>query len=167
MGLKFVNRKDELALLRKRYEREGFEFFVIYGRRRIGKTELIKNFLSEKPHIYHLCDKSGTERNVSRLKRKIAEYLDEPPVETNDLEEIFSHLVRRLDGKKMVMVFDEFSYLVEKDSTVPSLFQVVVDEVLRSTNTFLILCGSSISMMEKGVLSYNLNSTSFREYVQP
>ncbi|VUT26713.1 MAG: Archaeal ATPase [Candidatus Methanolliviera sp. GoM_oil] len=153
MSLKFVNRKDELAFLRERYNRENFEFFVIYGRRRIGKTELIKNFLQDKPHIYFLCDKSGTERNISRLKRKIARYLDEPPVETNDLEEILSHLVKR-SNERIVIVFDEFSYLVEKDSTVPSQFQAVIDEVLRSSNTFLIFCGSSISMMEKGVLSY-------------
>ena len=50
-------------------------------------------------------------------------------------------------------MFDEFSYLVEKDDAVPSQFQVVVDNILNKTNVFLILCGSSISMMEKGVLS--------------
>jgi hypothetical protein len=153
MNLKFINRKEELTFLEERYTKKGFEFFVIYGRRRIGKTELIKQFIKDKPHIYLLCDKSGTERNIHRLKTKIAEYFNEPPIETNNLEELFSYLIKKTQGTQLVLVFDEFSYLVEKDNTVPSLFQVIVDEILKETNTFLVLCGSSISMMEKGVLS--------------
>lgn len=153
MNLKFIDREEELTFLEGRYIKKGFEFFVIYGRRRIGKTELIKQFIKDKPHIYLLCDKSGTERNIYRFKRKIAEYFNEPIIETNDLEEIFSYLIKKTNGKKIAIVFDEFSYLVEKDSAIPSLFQAVVDEILKETSSFLILCGSSISMMEKGVLS--------------
>jgi AAA+ ATPase superfamily predicted ATPase len=153
MFLRFVNRKDELALLETRYNDPGFEFFAIYGRRRIGKTELIKHFIKNKPHIYLLCDKSGTERNAIRFKERLAQYLDDMPIETNDFEYIFTHLVKQINDEKIVIVFDEFSYLVEKDGSIPSMFQVIVDEVLKNTNVFLILCGSSVSMMEIGVLS--------------
>jgi len=154
MNLKFVDRKEELAFLEKRYNKKGFEFFVIYGRRRIGKTELIKQFIKDKNYIYLVCDKGGTERNIYRFKRKIAEYLNEPIIETNDLEEVFSYLVKKIKNKNIVIVFDEFSYLVEKDDSIPSQFQIIIDNLLKNTNVFLILCGSSISMMEKGVLSY-------------
>jgi len=153
MNLKFIDRRGELAFLEERYSKKGFEFFVIYGRRRIGKTELIKQFIKDKNYIYFLCDKSGTERNINRFKRKIADFFDEPSIETTNLEEIFSYLIKKISDKKIIIVFDEFSYLVEKDSAIPSLFQVIIDEILKETNTFLILCGSSISMMEKGVLS--------------
>ena len=153
MVLKFVNRKIEVNLLEKRYEGSEFEFFVIYGRRRVGKTELIKHFVKNKPHLYFLCDKSGTHRNAERFKKRMAEFLNEAPIETNDFEEIFSHLVSRIKNRKLVIVFDEFSYLVEKDSAIPSIFQVIVDELLKNTKIFLILCGSSVSMMESGVLS--------------
>lgn len=152
MILKFIDRREELRFLEERYKTKNFEFFVIYGRRRVGKTELIKHFLKDKPHLYLLCDKSGLDRNIIRFKKKIAEYFEEPSIATNNLEEIFSYLIKKEKG--LIIVFDEFSYLVEKDSATPSMFQVVVDEVLKNTNIFLILCGSSISMMEEGVLSY-------------
>ncbi|OGJ18343.1 hypothetical protein A3K73_00910 [Candidatus Pacearchaeota archaeon RBG_13_36_9] len=148
----FINRKGELEFLEERHKNKKFEFFVIYGRRRVGKTELIKHFIRNKLHIYLLCDKSGTKKNVYRFKKKVSEFLGEPIIATNDLEEVFSYLIKRA-GKKVIVVFDEFSYLAEKDPAVPSLFQVVCDELLKNKDIFLILCGSSISMMEKGVLS--------------
>lgn len=153
MKLKFINREQELEFLKNRYENKNFEFIIIYGKRRVGKTELIKKFLDSKKHIYFLCDKSGTERNFIRFKNKVAEYLNEPTIETNDPEEVFKNLAIK-SKEKSVIVFDEFSYLVEKDSSIPSIFQVVIDEILKNTNNMLILCGSSISMMEKGTLSY-------------
>jgi hypothetical protein len=153
MFLKFINRPDELDFLEERYRREGFEFFVIYGRRRIGKTELIKNFLRDRPHVYLLCDKKGTDKNALRFKKKISEFLGEPIIATDDWEEIFEYLAARVQDRKMVICLDEFSYLVEKDDAVPSVFQVIADEVLRDKNIMLILCGSSVSMMERVVLS--------------
>ncbi len=153
MFRKFVNRKFELDFLSERWRSNRFEFIVIYGRRRIGKTEIIKQFIRDKPRIYFLCDKKGTEENIKRFKKTAALYLNEPEIVSNDLEEIFKWLIKRVK-KRFVVVFDEFSYLVEKDSAVPSVFQRVIDEVLRHTKIFLILCGSSLSMMERGVLSY-------------
>ena len=71
----FIDRKDETDFLEERYNKPGFDFFVIYGRRRIGKTELIKNFLKNKPHIYMLCNKAGTAANVSRFKQEVSKLL--------------------------------------------------------------------------------------------
>ena len=153
MFLKFVDRGKEVAFLDRRYRDKDFDLIVIYGRRRIGKTELIKEFIKNKPHIYFLCDKKGTERNILRFKKKLSFFLDEPVIATNDLEEIFSYLLKKVKGKT-VIVFDEFSYLVEKDKDVPSVFQVVVDELLSKKDLMLILCGSSVSMMILGALSY-------------
>lgn len=152
MFLKFINRKEELAFLENRYKNKGFESIVIYGRRRVGKTELIKEFIKNKEHLYFLCDKGGTERNAIRFKKAVANYFNEPTIESNDFEEIFNYMIEKLK-KRTVIVFDEFSYLVEKDSTIPSIFQVILDEILKDKDVILILCGSSISMMEEGVLS--------------
>lgn len=153
MFLNFIGRQVELTELGKRYESGQFEFIVIYGRRRIGKTTLIKKFIEDRTGFYFLCDKAGTGRNASRLKRKIAQFLDEPPIESNDLYDIFGNLVNKFDNRA-VIVLDEFSYLVEKDNAIPSIFQHIIDEKLKESKFMLILCGSSMSMMEKGTLSY-------------
>lgn len=149
---KFINREEELHFLNKRYK-ERFDFFVIYGRRRIGKTELIKEFIKDKPHLYFLSDKAGTESNTNRLKERMAEELKKPMIASMDLQEIFQDFVSNMQ-RKYVIILDEFSYLVEKDEAIPSVFQRVIDEVLSKTNLLLILCGSSVSMMEQGIMSY-------------
>lgn len=120
----------------------------------MGKTELIKHFIEDKNSIYFLCDKSGTAYNIGRFKKKIAEYLGEPVIETNDLEEIFSNFAQKA-RPKTVLIFDEFTYLIEKDDSIPSIFQVLIDEILSDTDMTLIISGSSISMMVDGVLAHN------------
>ena len=153
MFLNFIGRRIEQSDLKKRYDSDEFEFIVIYGRRRIGKTTLIKKFLDGRDGFYFLCDKSGTVRNAARFKQKAARFLDEPPIESNDLYDIFENLTRKYE-KRAVIVLDEFSYLVEKDDSIPSIFQNIIDETLVHSKFMLILCGSSLSMMERGVLSY-------------
>ncbi|MBN2488947.1 MAG: ATP-binding protein [Methanosarcinaceae archaeon] len=144
----FINRKEELEFLEERHNKHSFEFIVIYGRRRIGKTELIKNFVQDKTHMYFLCNKAGTNANVSKFKKQVARFFSEPEIATDNLGEIFSYIAPKAK-EKIVIVFDEFPYLVEKDDAIPSLFQEVIDEVLRDKNIMLIICGSSISMMEE------------------
>lgn len=144
---KFVNRKEELALLNERYSGKSFEFIVIYGRRRIGKTELIKEFVKGKPHIYTLCNKAGTSANILKFRQDVSKHLSEPELASVDIEEIFFHLVSKEKGR-IIVIFDEFSYLVEKDDAIPSIFQSVIDETLKNKNVMLIICGSSVSMME-------------------
>ncbi|MFO7619416.1 MAG: ATP-binding protein, partial [Thermoplasmata archaeon] len=153
MFRKFVDREFERNFLEERYASGEFELMVIYGRRRQGKTELMKNFMMEKPHLYFLCDKAGTERNGRRFRSRVAGFLDEPEMASADFAEIFAHLAKRAAGKRLIVAMDEFTYLADRDKAVPSIFQAIADEVLRGTDMFLMLCGSSISMMEKGVLS--------------
>ena len=146
--LLFIDREEELEFLQDRHSKKGFDFILIYGRRRIGKTELIKNFIKDKSYMYFLCSKAGTATNISRFKKQVARFFSEPEIASEDLEEIFSYIISRAK-EKLVIVFDEFPYLVEKDDAVPSLFQRVIDEVLKDENMMLIICGSSMSMMEE------------------
>ncbi len=156
MFRKFINRDEESAYLDREYRSDKFSVTVIYGRRRVGKTELIGNFLKDKPNIYFLADKRGTRSNLYRFRKKAAEFLKdyEPTLETFD--EVFEYINRKWSaGKKLVVVIDEFSYLAQMDESIPSVFQLIVDEILKNSAFHLILCGSSISMMEKSTLAHS------------
>lgn len=153
-NLKFINRKKELDFLSKAHLSRERQLIVIYGRRRVGKTFLITFFAKNKPHIYFLADKRGTESNVKRFAEKCGEYFNEPPPAAEDFAGVFQYLKNRIGEKPFIAAIDEFSYLVEKDSSIPSVFQRAWDEALAGTEICLVLCGSSISMMEEGALSH-------------
>ncbi len=151
----FINRKNELEILDEKFKLPEPQFIVIYGRRRTGKTELIKQFCKDKEYIYFLADKRGTALNAGRFASIAVDHFNDAALKIEDFYLLFDYIKRRLDNeKKTVIIIDEFSYLVEKDDSVASVFQGIWDEVLAKKNVFLILCGSSISMMEHGVLSY-------------
>ncbi|MBU4139326.1 MAG: ATP-binding protein, partial [Euryarchaeota archaeon] len=151
----FINRNKELDMLEQKFKLPEPQFIVIYGRRRTGKTELIKQFCKDKEYIYFLADKRGTVLNVGRFASIATDHFNDAALKIEDFYLLFDYINRRLDNeKKTVIIIDEFSYLVEKDDSIASVFQGIWDEVLAKKNVFLILCGSSISMMELGVLSY-------------
>lgn len=151
MEPKFINREKELEFLEDKYKDKGL--VVIYGRRRVGKTELITHFSKNKAHIYFLANKRGSFANADRFAEKAAKFFNDIKPAIKDFDDVFKYIINRIK-KKLIITIDEFSYLVEKDSAVPSVFQVIIDEILEKSNVMLILCGSSISMMEEGVLSY-------------
>ncbi|MCK5252363.1 MAG: ATP-binding protein [Thermoplasmata archaeon] len=149
--VRFIDRETEMAFLEERYASGKFEFLVLYGRRRVGKTELLRAFLEGRSHIYFLADKRGTDRNVLRLRREMAEALDVHEVATEELEELFRWYVGEA-GDRPLVVIDEFPYLVEKDDSIPSVLQLIIDQNLSGTSSMLVLCGSSEGMMERSVL---------------
>ncbi|MEK6816789.1 MAG: ATP-binding protein [Nanoarchaeota archaeon] len=157
MNQQFIDRKEELSALETHYKRKSHQLFIIYGRRRVGKTELIKHFIKSKPHIYFLADTRKDIFNIKELQSLMSSLLDAPLFEKakfGDWYELFEGFTNELGKKQIVMVIDEFPYLIRANKSITSIFQKVIDEILSKTNIFLILCGSSISMMENEVLAY-------------
>ncbi len=157
MNQHFVDREEELRFLERYYNKEGSSLIIIYGRRRIGKTELIKQFIKNKKHVYYLCERTSIKKNVEKFKERIAEELNIDwikNVKVEDFETLFKIVRDILEKEKVVIVFDEFPYLIELDRGILSVFQKIWDEILSKTKTMLILCGSSIGMMENEVLGY-------------
>lgn len=150
---KFVNRKEELEFLEREFMDTGLKVIILYGRRRVGKTELINQFCMDKPHIYFLADKRGTAINAREFAANSARYFNDITPEVRNFDDAFIYILKRTENRKLIVTIDEFAYLVEKDDSIPSVFQKIVDVHLKGTNTYLILCGSSISMME-GILGY-------------
>ena len=146
---KFVDRKKELETLETAYQR-GVKLFIVYGRRRVGKTTLLRKFLEDKRGIYFLCSQRGYEKDVERFSKEISKLFN-LPLRFENFEEAFEFLAKQ---GKLVVVIDEFPYLIEAYRPIVSVFQSIVDLTLENSEIMLVLSGSSVGMMEREVLSY-------------
>ncbi len=159
---KFIDRKEELKILNDDYSRTGSSLFIIYGRRRIEKTELINRFI-DKMGIYFLATNEGNKQNIQDFQRIISNFLNDKSINNgiySDFYSLFSMLINNVTFRekasknKLIIAIDEFPYLIEGNKSIPSIFQKIYDVLLKDVNIMLILSGSSITMMENNVLSY-------------
>ena len=153
----FINREKEIKFLEKQWKSKKPELIVVYGKRRVGKTELIKQFIKNKPAIYFLADKRSALEQLKELGTILGNYYKDTILKKrgfSDWLEVFQYLKEKSANERLIFVVDEYPYLVEIDSSVTSLFQKGWDEYLSKSKIFLILCGSSVSMMESEALIY-------------
>ena len=150
MARKFINREIELKKIESLLSSNKFEFIVIYGRRRIGKTALLKKAIENKKALYFLCARRNIRYNLRKFSYKVCEFLNIPKAEFGSFLEAFEAILSK--EKSPIVVMDEFGYLVEKDEGILSDFQEIVDEILKDTKAKLILCGSYISVMQGRVI---------------
>lgn len=157
---RFVNRNQELDFLEKLYRKteKQAQFLVLYGKRRVGKTELIKQFFKDKPNLYYLASKGSARDQLRTATEIITRHFDEEFLGRDAFSEwrtLFDYLGKKLKDTKerLVLIFDEFPYLADSDKAIPSYFQYGWDERLKDTHVMLVLMGSSIAMMYKQVLS--------------
>ena len=150
----FIDREKELKILRERYFSKNPEFLIIYGRRRIGKSELVDQFIKSKDiiGIRLLAREESKYMQLKRFKEKLATFFKDlmlEKMEFQDWDSFFEYLYEKTKNKRIVIAIDEFPYLIKEDKSLPSILQAYWDEKLRKTKIFLILLGSSVSMMEK------------------
>ncbi|MFC6863082.1 ATP-binding protein [Halomicroarcula sp. GCM10025817] len=146
----FVNRHDELDLLRSRFESETAELVVIYGRRRLGKSALVREAIKDRTDAVYW---QATEETAAVQLSDFVDTASETFPLLDDVQRDWEALLRALGREDAVVVLDEFPYLVESDSSIPSKVQRVWDMHLEETGLTLVLVGSSISIMEEKVLS--------------
>lgn len=152
---KFIGRKAQLRELEERYLSPGFRMTVIYGRRRIGKTTLIKEFIKNKRAVYYTATKAGINRNIE-LWGKQALAVFAPEMNTlsfQTINDLLDFLGKHSERERTVIVIDELPYLADADKSVLSVLQNYIDNHWMRGQMFLILCGSSVSFMENEVLS--------------
>lgn len=155
--MRFIGRKNELHTLNTEYNRNS-SFVVIYGRRRVGKTTLIKEFLKNKTAFYYLATEELESQSMKRLANVIARTTKNTllqKIEFTDWLDLFQLIADYKPEEKKVLVIDEFPYLVKTNSAFPSILQNAWDEFLKDSNVMLILSGSLIGMMQKHALSYD------------
>ncbi|MCL2444261.1 MAG: ATP-binding protein [Treponema sp.] len=148
----FYGRNTELQKLNEMYNGKKFEFAVIYGRRRVGKTSLIREFIKEKKCIFFAANESTALDNLKSLSKCIGGKSSSPVF--NDYESAITAIFDSAKKERLIFVIDEYPYLAESYNGISSILQILIDHNKDKSKLMLILCGSSMSFMENQVLGY-------------
>lgn len=155
---RFINREKEKDFLESEYLKDTPSFVVIYGRRRIGKTSLIKEFIKDKSALFFLATEESEAENRNAFKSAVAEYIHNPLLAQADVgswEELFSYIADDATHDRKLIVMDEFQYIGKANRAFVSVLQKIWDTVLSDKSIMLILCGSLVNMMYSQTLSYD------------
>lgn len=151
----FIGRSRELNKLNALYNSNQFEFAVFYGRRRVGKTMLINEFIERKKAVYYMAVEGTKKENLTGLSKAFLQDSLAPLSQFGDYEDLLAYIDQlALTGERYIIAIDEFPYLAASYPVISSLLQKHIDHCWKSSNLFLILCGSSMSFMEEQVLGY-------------
>ena len=153
----FINREAELEQLGHLYGSDRAELFVLYGRRRVGKTELLRAFCVDKPHIFFIATLSSDTEQLATFSQQIygfSHYEVPAGFTFPSWDAAFQALADFPMQPRPIIILDEFTYLISGNKAIPSILQKVWDEKLKNTRLMLVLCGSYIGMMETEVLGY-------------
>ncbi|HPP68272.1 MAG TPA: ATP-binding protein, partial [Clostridiales bacterium] len=153
----FIGREKELQSLNQLYQTNQFQFPVIYGRRRVGKTALINEFVKGKDTIFFTGLETNAKQNLENFSKCVFTYTSgnftSAPVFQNFQEALEYVFVLSLN-KRIILVIDEYPYVAKSYKGFASILQVLIDKYKDTSKLFLILCGSSMSFMEEQVLGY-------------
>lgn len=155
---RFIDREQEMEALAGEYGREGSSLVVLYGRRRVGKTTLISEFIKGKNALFFLASQESEAQNRKLFKEKAAEFIKCDLLRNasvSDWDTIFKAIIETNFESKPIIVIDEFQYIGKSNSAFPSIMQRIWDEILKDKSVMLILCGSLITMMEEQTLKYS------------
>lgn len=152
----FIGRERELQTLNSLYNSNRFEFAVIYGRRRVGKTALINEFTKDKDTIFFTGIETTAKENLDNFSGCIMEYNTGIAADStfSSFRSAFEYVFELAKSKRIVLVIDEYPYIARASKSLASTLQLLIDKNKDHSKLFLILCGSSMSYMEDHVLSY-------------
>jgi len=152
----FIGRQRELEKLNKLYHAGDFEFAVIYGRRRVGKTALVNEFVKDKESICFTGVETNDKQNLENFSKCVMEYGMGVAVDTAfaSFQAALEYVFQIAESKRLVLVIDEYPYVARASKSLASTLQLLVDKYKENSKLFLILCGSSMSYMEDHVLAY-------------
>ena len=149
----FFGRKKELNELERLYRENRFQLFVLYGRRRVGKTALLKEFCKGKEAIFYSAEVSNDKLNLEKFSAQVFRHYGENGLQSfSAWENALEFINIRHKDAPLVLVFDEFPYLAEKNTALLSMLQHMIDHKLQEGKIFLVLCGSYVGFMEREVL---------------
>ncbi len=148
----FVDREVELEVLEKEYRKPFSSLIIVYGRRRIGKTRLLSEWVRDKRNVYYIASqlsfKQLSEEFSALIGRRLGIWTP------HDIIEALARIALELREEKVVVVLDEFQYIVDADPSIVSRLQRIIDSVLAEAKIKLVLSGSAVSFFEKKLLGY-------------
>lgn len=153
----FIGRQAELKFLNDKYKESNGQLIVLYGRRRVGKTETLREFCKGKPHIFFSCTQSTDRVQLQRFSKQLMQ--EDIPAkryvsEFADWEKAFRAILDLPFGdEKKLVVIDEFPYMCRAAKSIPSILQNLWDSYFKDSNVMIILCGSAMSFIEKELLA--------------
>lgn len=153
----FIGRNAELNFLNDKYEENRSQLVVVYGRRRVGKTETLRQFAKDKPHLFFSCTQTTDRMQLSKFSKALLQ--EDIPArryisEFSEWEDAFRNIAELpYGGKKRLVIIDEFPYMCQANKSIPSVLQNLWDLELKDQNVMLILCGSAMSFMKKDLLA--------------
>ena len=150
----FIGRNDELRELNKHYNSNKFECVIVWGRRRVGKTELINKFCEGKKHILFTGVEANDETNFMNFSNTVSKVLLNTEIMFENWQKAFDFIAEKSIGERIVLVMDEYPYIAGANKSISSILQKYIDYEFKNSNLFIILCGSSMSFMENQVLGY-------------
>lgn len=155
--MKFIGRIEELKKLSKIINSENFTAAMIFGRRRVGKSELVKYSLKENKElkIYYECKEVSEKSNVQGLSDILSEELNLPQLKFEDIESILKYVFKLSITKKMILVLDEYSYLKKTINGIDSILQSLIDKYKDNSKLTLIILGSYVDIMKSLLLHSN------------
>jgi AAA+ ATPase superfamily predicted ATPase len=152
----FTDRAEELASLERSFDGDGASLYVLYGRRRLGKTTLLRRFAEGRPGVYHMADRSAERDSIHLLARSIAAGLSDPAFadpEYRTFEDLLTAFDRARLPTKCYLILDEYQYLCEVQPALSSILQRHWDATWRTAPLMVVLCGSVVSMMYNETLA--------------
>lgn len=153
----FVGRDRELKKLETLYEQREFQFVIFYGRRRVGKTTLMNEFLKDKKSVYYMAVEGTKSENLAGLSKALLSLRGEETALSAfpDFEAMLEYIDQLAKSReRIVIAIDEFPYLAASYPAISSMIQSHIDHCWKESRLFFILCGSSMSFMEEQVLGY-------------
>lgn len=178
----FIGRKQELQFLEDKYNSKGGQLIVLYGRRRVGKTETLREFCKGKRHIFYSCREVSDKLQLRSFSEKLlkenipaASYIKEFADWETALKSV---LDLPYGNEKKLLIIDEFPYMCRGNESIPSVLQNLWDELFKDENVMIVLCGSAMSFIEKELLAeknplygratgiYKMEAMSFYDAVQ-
>ena len=140
-SMNFIGRKRELATLDRLYQQDKFQFVVIYGRRRVGKTALINKFIENKPAIYFTGVESNSKQNLENLSSAIYDGGETEGLSFASFQMALENVFKTASTDRKILVIDEYPYVAKADKSFASTLQMLIDKYKDTSKLYLILCG--------------------------